>query len=90
MPAPQEEIEVEVVSIDDQPPPSPAHTPPPQKARPPWQEQALNLHPIWWPAALVLGVILLTLVLTVGLAIAIVFFLIKGLIRLIQNLLGRA
>ena len=83
-------IEAEVLEIDGKAPPPPRD--PAARATPsgPWTDwqrwpgQVRTIHPLWWPVILVVGGVLLFLILTVGLAVAVLvtlFRLIRAVLR---------
>jgi hypothetical protein len=83
-------IEAEVLEIDGSPPPAP-HQPEPEPPRrdDPWQSmrgRVVKLDRRWWPLWVLLGIVALTLALTLGVVVAavvIVFKIIGGVLRLL-------
>ncbi len=82
------EVEVEVVEIDGAAPPPKFETLEGAPRRQPWQMnwqgRALKLDSRWWPLWVLLGAVAVVLLLTVGLALGIVFVIfriLRGLIR---------
>lgn len=83
-------IEVEVVAIDGAAPPAAIERAAPASAsRKPWSEartRVLQLDSRWWPLWVFLGAIALVLLLTVGVALAVVyvvFKILKGIVNAI-------
>ena len=88
------EIEVEVVEIDGvAPAAAPARAPRPVGARREWQDwrhwqgRVSRLDSRWWPLWVILGIIALAFLLTVGLAVGIVFLIIRMCLNLIRAVL---
>lgn len=96
MPEEEKAIDVEVVEIDGVPPAPPAASYPYESERAgarrsredwrQWQGRVRQLDMRWWPLWLFLGIIALFLILTVGVAAAIlmiIFRIIRGILRAI-------
>jgi hypothetical protein len=92
MPKETTEIEVEVVAIDGlAPPATPAPTP--ESTHPPrhdwqdwrqWQGSVRRLDSRWWPLWIILGILALGLFLTFGLVLAVIFGIVRLILRLIR------
>lgn len=92
MTTPSQAIEVEVVEIDGAAPPAKFETPeasaPRQFWQTNWQDRALKLNSRWWPLWVLLGAAAVVLLLTVGLALGIVFVIFRILRGLMRALFG--
>jgi hypothetical protein len=84
-------IEVEVLEIDGQAPPtaSPAPEPkPPQAAWQTWQGRVRRLDARWWPLWVILGIVGLALLLTVGIVFGAIFLVARTIARLVNGVIG--
>ncbi len=86
------EIEVEVVEIDGLAPVA-TPTPAPESTHPPrhdwqdwrqWQGSVRRLDSRWWPLWIILGILALGLFLTFGLVLAVIFGIVRLILRLIR------
>ena len=92
MPQQPTEIEAEVLEIDGVAPQ--AH--PPEEPTPGgnwqdwrhWQGRARQLDSRWWPLWVVLGIIAVTLLLTVGLVLGVIFLLVRTCFKIIRAILS--
>jgi uncharacterized membrane protein YgcG len=84
-------IEVEVLEIDGQTPPATSPVPEPEPRQPAWQAwqgRVRQLDARWWPLWVILGVVGISLLLTVGIVFGAIFLVARTIARLVNGVIG--
>lgn len=84
-------IEVEVLEIDGQTPPTTSPFPEPEPTQPAWQTwqgRVRRLDARWWPLWVILGVLGIALLLTVGIVFGAIFLVVRTVARLVNGVIG--